>query len=60
MSACYMRVWRQQVATSPQRYVKVDLRWFAHVQRKPYNTLVRRVESITVDGRKSHSKPKKL
>ena len=35
------------------------LRWFEHVQRKPIEAPVRRIETIIVEGKRSRGRPKK-
>ena len=35
------------------------LRWFGHVQRKPIEAPVRRIETIIVEGKRSRGRPKK-
>ena len=35
------------------------LRWFGHVQRKTFDTPVRRVESIIVEGKRSGGRPRR-
>ena len=34
------------------------LRWFGHVQRKPIEAPVRRIETIIVEGKRSRGRPK--
>ncbi|GJT31497.1 retrovirus-related pol polyprotein LINE-1 [Tanacetum coccineum] len=46
-----------QVATIVNKMREGRLRWFGHVKRRPQSALVRRVESITVDGVR-RSRPK--
>ena len=35
------------------------LRWFGHVQRKPIEAPVRRIETIIVEDKRSRERPKK-
>ena len=35
------------------------LRWFGHVQRKPIEAPVRRIENIIVEGKRNRGRPKK-
>ncbi|GKD88736.1 hypothetical protein Tco_1364243, partial [Tanacetum coccineum] len=37
---------------------EVRLRWFRHVRRRPQSALVRRVESLVVDGLRRRGRPK--
>ena len=35
------------------------LRWFDHVQRKTFDAIIRKVESIIVEGKRSRGRPRK-
>ena len=39
---------------------KNKLRWFGHMQRKTLDSLVRRIESIIVVGKRSRGRSKKM
>ena len=36
------------------------MRWFRHVQRKTYDALVRRIECIIVEGKRSRGRPRRM
>ena len=55
------REFRNKLGVAPisGKMLENRLRWFGHVQRKTFDALVKRVESIIVEGKRSRGKPKR-
>ena len=47
------------VAPISAKTLENRLKWFGHVQRKTYDALVRNIESIIVEGKKSRGRPRR-
>ena len=50
---------RLGVAPISEKMRENRLRWFGHVQKKTFDALVRRVESIIVEGKRSRGRPRR-
>ena len=50
---------REKLGVAPisEKMQKYRLRWFVHVQRNTFDALVRRVESIIIEGKRSRGRP---
>ena len=55
------REFREKLGVAPlsTKMRENRLRWFGHVQRKNVSCLIRRIESIIVEGKRSRGRPKK-